>query len=98
MTKFVRETKAGKAISAYVVLNPSGEHVATVQAHFSESVMILNVFHTDGTTPVQTATARGHGINKLAHALEGLTIEGAIIGPQGLDEFRKYGFRVIQAI
>lgn len=36
MTKQVRETAAGKSISAYVILNPKGEHVATVQAHFSD--------------------------------------------------------------
>lgn len=32
----VRETKAGKSISAYVVLNKKGEQVATVNAHFSD--------------------------------------------------------------
>lgn len=32
----VRETKAGKSISAYVVLNKKGEHVATVNMHFSD--------------------------------------------------------------
>ena len=99
MTKFVRDTKAGKAISAYIVLNPAGEHVATVQAHFSESVMILNVFHTDGTTPVQTATARGHGYNKLAHALESIDIDGYRLDRgQGFSFLNELGYTVIQAI
>lgn len=99
MTKFVRDTKAGKAISAYVVFNLMKEHVATIQARYSESgALTLNLFHTDGETPVQTATARGYGYDKLAHALEGLTIDGVTMGAQGLNEFGKYGFRVIQAI
>lgn len=34
MANQVRETKAGAAISAYVVLNKKGEHVATVYAFF----------------------------------------------------------------
>ena len=34
MANQVRETKAGAAISAYVVLNKKGEHVATVNAHY----------------------------------------------------------------
>lgn len=35
MTTQVRETAAGQSISAYVVLNKKGEHVATVNAHYS---------------------------------------------------------------
>ena len=35
MAKQVRETTAGAAISAYVVLNKKGEHVTTVNAHYS---------------------------------------------------------------
>lgn len=35
MAKQVRETTAGAAISAFVVLNKKGEHVATVNAHYS---------------------------------------------------------------
>lgn len=37
MATQVRETSAGKSISAYVVLNKKGEHVATVQGHYSNS-------------------------------------------------------------
>jgi hypothetical protein len=36
----VRETAAGKSISAYIVLNPKGKHVATVNAHFANSGMV----------------------------------------------------------
>lgn len=35
MATQVRETNAGKSVSAYVVLNKKGQHVATVNAHFS---------------------------------------------------------------
>lgn len=35
MSKQVRETSAAQSIRAIVVLNKKGEHVATVQAHFS---------------------------------------------------------------
>lgn len=100
MTKFVRDTKAGKAISAYVILNPKGEHVATAQAHYSEAgVMTLNVFHTDGTTPVQTATTRGHGINKLAHALAEIDVDGYRLDRgQGFSFLNELGYTVIQAI
>lgn len=34
MAKQVRETTAGAAISAFVILNKKGEHVATVNAHY----------------------------------------------------------------
>lgn len=37
MTKQVRETAAGQSISASVILNKKGEHVATVQAHYSNA-------------------------------------------------------------
>lgn len=37
MATQVRETAAGKSISAYAVLNKKGEHVATVNAHFANS-------------------------------------------------------------
>ena len=37
MSKQVRETAAGQSISASVILNKKGEHVATVQAHYSSA-------------------------------------------------------------
>lgn len=36
MANQVRETKAGAAISAYIVLDKKGAHVATVNAHYSD--------------------------------------------------------------
>lgn len=64
MTTQVRETKAGSAISAYVILNKKGEHVATVNGHYSSggrvSVDVWNI----GTTAVQRSfsTARATGV------------------------------------
>lgn len=47
MAKQVRETTAGASISAFVVLNKHGEHVATVNAHYSNggrvSVDVWNI-------------------------------------------------------
>ena len=36
MANQVRETKAGRAISAYIVLDKKGAHVATINAHYSD--------------------------------------------------------------
>lgn len=44
MSKMVRETAAGKVISAWVILNPKGETVAKVQAFYGNSVTV-NCFH-----------------------------------------------------
>lgn len=42
---YVRETTAGKAIAAYVVLSPeTGEEVATVNLHFTSSRVLVNVW------------------------------------------------------
>lgn len=64
MATQVRETKAGGAISAFVILNKKGEHVATVNGHYSDggrvSVDVWNV----GTGPVERsfATAQATGM------------------------------------
>ena len=45
--KQVRETSAGKSISAFVILNKRGEQVATVQAHYANSGRVtVNVWQT----------------------------------------------------
>ncbi len=47
MAKQVRSTNAGHSISAWVILNSKGEHVATVNAHYSNggrvSVDVWNI-------------------------------------------------------
>lgn len=74
-TKYVCDTKAGKSISAYIVLNKKGEHVATVKAHFSDGGTCLVNVH-DNKAGFQSATASGYGYDKLTSALSGLTIDG----------------------
>jgi hypothetical protein len=63
MAKQVRETTAGGAISAFVVLNKKGEHVATVNAHYSNggrvSVDVWN--HGDKAAARCLATAKKTG-------------------------------------
>lgn len=47
MTKYVRETKAGKSISAWIITKGT-RYVATVQSHYSDGGSVLvNVFQTD---------------------------------------------------
>jgi hypothetical protein len=74
-TKYVHDTKAGKSISAYVVLNKKGEHVATIKAHFSDGgTCLVNVHDFNGE--FQHATAGGYGYDKFTAALSGMTIDG----------------------
>lgn len=75
MAKYVSETKAGKSISAYVILDKKGNHVATVKAHFSDGGACLVNVH-DDKAGFQSASASGYGYDKLTSALSGLTIDG----------------------
>lgn len=75
MVKYVSDTKAGKSVSAYVILNKKGEHVATVKAHFSDGGTCLVNVH-DDKAGFQSATARGYGYDKFTSALSGMTIDG----------------------
>lgn len=63
MSKQVRETTAGRSISAYVVLNRKGEHVATVQSHYSDGgTVTVDVWsHGDATNARNWKTARANG-------------------------------------
>ena len=74
--KPVRDTSAGKALSAWIILDPAGLHVATVQAHFGGSgVARVDVYQKDGS-PRQQGRAGGYGYDKLTSALSGMTIDG----------------------
>lgn len=79
MTKYVRETAAAKSIRALVILNPKGVHVATVQAHFGQSRVLVNVWHEyqkgKETPDMQHGQAGGYGYDKFTAALSGLTID-----------------------
>lgn len=62
MTKAVCETSAGKSISALVVLNPKGEHVATIQFYFANSGGVTCTVLTHGDAACKrTAEAMGYG-------------------------------------
>ena len=75
--KPIREYAAARSLSADVVLNPKGKHVATVRAHFADSGrVVVEVCHTDGETKTQRASAGGYGYDKFHSALAGLTIDG----------------------
>lgn len=51
MATQVRETSAGKSVSAFIVLNKKGEHVATVNAHFANSGRVtVDVWNTGAGT------------------------------------------------
>lgn len=86
--KYVSETKAGKSISAYVIMK-GRRHVATVRVHYGDTGRVLvNVFQDDddaakrtakatGTVEIfQEASANGYGYDKLNAALAGLWIDG----------------------
>lgn len=73
--KQVRETNAAKSISAYVILDKRNRHVATVQVHYGNSTVSVDVWHNDAT-PLQQGRAGGYGYDKFAAALSGLTIDG----------------------
>lgn len=74
-TKYVRDTAAGKSISAYVILNKKGQQVATIHAHYSNGGQCLvNVW--DDRAGFQQASAGGYGYDKFTAALSGLTIDG----------------------
>lgn len=73
MTKYVRETAAAKSISAWVILKGS-RYVATVQAHFGNSRVLVNIWQHG--EEMQSGTASGYGYDKLTAALAGLKIDG----------------------
>lgn len=71
--KQVRETAAGKAISAYIILNPEGKHVATIQVHNSGSASRVDVW--DGHD-LKQGRATGWGYDREKAAMAGLSIDG----------------------
>ena len=91
--KQVRETKAGKAISAFIVMR-GARQVATVQAHYSDAgVVTVDVFQHGASAeksakaagvPVESmywqhGRAGGYGYDKLTAALSGLYVDGVEI-------------------
>ena len=57
----VRETAAGKSLSAYVILDKKGRHVADVHAHFSNGgTCTVDVWNHGDTATKRTAEAMGY--------------------------------------
>ncbi|QBQ74419.1 hypothetical protein BcepSauron_039 [Burkholderia phage BcepSauron] len=64
MAKQVRETAAGRSISAWVILNRRGVHVATIHAHYADSgTVTVDVFHTSDDATFRSMRAVG-GLKK----------------------------------
>lgn len=81
--KQVRETKAGKSISAWVILK-AGKDIATVQAHYGNSGQVtVNVFNYGNNRSAekgcQYGSASGYGYDKETAALSGLEIDGIVL-------------------
>lgn len=89
MAKRIRETAAGKSISATVVLRADGTHVATVQFHYANSGNVMcDVWHHGADNPTRKALddakdwgptqrrAGGGGYDKATACLSGVEIDG----------------------
>lgn len=77
MKKQVRESKAAQSISAYVILNKKGQHVATVQVHYGNSTVQVDVWNRYELT--HQRKAGGYGYDKFTAALSGAIIDGNTI-------------------
>ena len=77
--KQVRETEAGKAIAAYIVLK-NGKEVARVHAHFADSGNVQVDVWDDATIKAgngpQQKKAGGYGYDKFTACLDGMIIDG----------------------
>ena len=111
MVKLVRESAAGKAISAWIVTNRQGECLARVQAHFAPSGGVrVDVFNS-GRCVVQHGSAGGYGHDKLTAALSGLVVAGHTLAdhcevglrpPRGLPgfppDYRRKGYQTANSM
>jgi hypothetical protein len=77
MSKQVRESKAAQSVTAYVILK-NGEHIATVQALFTNSGNVkVDVW--DKTQLIHQGKADGYGYDKFTAALSGAVIDGIML-------------------
>jgi hypothetical protein len=88
-TKYVGETKAGKSISAWIVLNKRGVEIACIRSHYSDGgTCLVNVFNygdektnkSAKTKGFQSGTAGGGGYDKFTSALSRMEIDGIKLG------------------
>lgn len=88
MTKYVQDSSAAKSLSAYVIMKGK-RHVATVQAHYTQSRCLVNIRQDDTGNRAcqklagdsadyyfQSGSAYGYGYDKFTAALRGLIIDG----------------------
>lgn len=98
--KQVRETKAGRSISAYIVLR-DGKYIATVQFHFGDTGRVQCDIYAPYELVHQRA-AGGYGYDKRTAAASGAVIEGyEIDGFTGWEwdrQLEEIGFEVIRAV
>lgn len=85
MATQVRETSAGKSVSAFIVMNKKGEHVATVNAHFANSGRVTVDVWNQGDKAAErclaAAVKSGHiTASRLANALAASEVKRASWG------------------
>ena len=80
MTKYVTETKAGQAVSAFIILNKKGKQVGKVHAHYANSGKVtVDVWDYSLDESLQQGSASGYGYDKFSAALAGCTIDGVAL-------------------
>lgn len=111
MANQVRETSAGKSISAWVILNKKGVHVATVNAHYSNGGRVSVDVWNMGTEAVRRSfdTVRANGrlsdadlAKRISKAPDYYKTEKgrftSLHFEGGLKRLEALGYQVIQAI
>ena len=77
--KQVRETKAGRSISAFVVLKRD-KLIAKVQFYYSDSGNVTcDVWDWIGNSELQQGRVGGYGYDKAAAAIRGCVIDGHVL-------------------
>lgn len=88
MTKKIRDTAAAKSLAVHVIMK-DGDHVGTVQAHFSmHGVCTVDVWSRKNETDTYLSLTRqgratGYGYDKFTAALSGAVIDGKVIFDHG---------------
>ncbi len=83
MPRYVRETAAGKSISAWVIFK-AGKEVATVQAHYgSGGAVTVNIFQRDSAAKRSEAAS---GRSEAASGRKDLRFQAATTGGYGYDK------------
>lgn len=72
--KRVQEYAAGDKIGAWIVIDPNGEYVGKVLAHYGQGTVAVDVFDYNGE--FQQGRATGYGYDRFTCALSGLQING----------------------